>query len=134
MDETAADVEVRRERLNGVSRRIIGCAYTVANELGYGFLEKVYENALAFELRRAGLKADQQVPLKVRYRGVIVGDYTAGILVQDEVLVELKSASGTDDAHLAQGLNYLKATELRLCLLINFGTPKVDIKRIVRDF
>ena len=84
MDETAADVQVRRKRLNGISERIIGSAYAVANELGYGFLERVYENALAFELRQAGLKVDQQLPLKMRYRGVIVGDYNADLLVEEE--------------------------------------------------
>ena len=133
-EEAAADVEVRRERLNDISRRIIGCAYAVANELGYGFLERVYENALAYELREAGLKADQQAPVRVCYHGVIVGDYSTDLLVEDEVIIELKATKAIDDAHLAQCLNYLKATGLRLCLLINFGTPKLDIKRIVRDF
>ena len=100
------DADERRERLNDVSRRIIGCAFTVANALGCGFLEKVYENALAHELRKAGLKTDQQQGITVRYDGAVVGEYVADLLVEDAVVVELKAAKALDDVHLAQCLNY----------------------------
>ncbi len=113
-----------------LTETIIGCAYTVSNALGSGFLEKVYENALAIELRRGGLKVVQQYPVPVHYQGELVGDYVADMLVEDSKLVELKSASGLDDVYFAQCLNYLKATGLKVCLLLNFGKPELQIKRI----
>jgi GxxExxY protein len=119
------------EKLNSVTERIIGCAYTVSNVLGVGFLEKVYENALAHELRKAGLRADQQQPIKVLYDGIIVGDYFADIVVEESVIIELKAAKAFDNIHFAQCVNYLKATGTKICLLINFGQPKVQIKRFV---
>ena len=128
------DPDRQRERLNEISGRIIGCAYAVANSLGCGFLEKVYENALAHELRKAGLKTEQQHPVAVRYDGAVVGEYLADLLVEDCVVVELKAVKALDDVHLAQCLNYLKATSLPLCLLLNFGAPKVQIKRVVNAF
>jgi GxxExxY protein len=118
------------DHLNPITEKIIGCAYTVGSTLGVGFLEKVYENALAHELRKAGLKVGQQQPIRVRYDGLIVGEYVADLLVEDCVLVELKVVKNLDSVHMAQCINYLKATGLRLCLLINFGTRKVGIKRI----
>lgn len=120
------------QRINSISEKVIGCAYRVSNGLGNGFLEKVYENALAHELQKAGLKTNQQYPLRVCYDGVIVGEYFADILVEDLIVLELKAVKTLEDIHLAQCINYLKATELPLCLLINFGKPKVEIKRIVR--
>ncbi len=128
------NADERRQRLNALAEKVIGCAFKVANTLGAGFLEKVYENALAHELRKAGLRADQQRGMSVRYDGVVVGEYAADILVEDCLLVELKAAKALDDVHLAQCLNYLKATDLNLCLLINFGTPKIEVKRVVLDF
>jgi len=122
------------EELNRITERVIGCAYTVSNTLGTGFLEKVYENALAHELRKNGLAVAQQHPIKVLYDGVVVGDFVADLLVEHEVLVELKAVKAFDDVHLAQCLNYLKATGRSLCLLLNFGTPRVQVKRVVRDF
>jgi len=121
-------------RLNSITERIIGCSYTVANTLGSGFLEKVYENALAYELRRNGLAVETQKALDVRNRDVVVGEYVADLLVEGLVLVELKAIKEFDNIHVAQCLNYLKATGLQLCLLINFGTPKIRIKRIVSPF
>jgi GxxExxY protein len=118
--------------LNSITERIIGCAYTVSNSLGCGFLEKVYENALAHELRKAGLIVAQQQPIKVVYDDVVVGEYIADLLIEGTVLVELKAIKGLDEIHMAQCLNYLKATGLHLCLLINFGKPRVEIKRIVK--
>ena len=122
------------EEMHKLSDRIIGCAYAVSNGLGAGFLEKVYENALAHELRKAGLRAEQQRPLIVKYDGVVVGEYAADLLVADCILVELKAVKALDDIHLAQCLNYLKATGLSLCLLINFGKPRVDVRRVVNQF
>ena len=117
-----------------VTEKIIGGAYTVANTLGSGFLEKVYENSLAHELRKAGLAVQQQAGIAVNYDGVIVGDYVADLLVENKVLVELKATKGIDNVHFAQCMNYLKATGLQVCLLINFGTPRIEIKRVLNGF
>ena len=106
----------------------------MANALGHGFLEKVYENALAHELRKAGLRVGQQCPLKVHYDGVVVGDDVADLLVEESVLVELKTAKAFDDVMVAQCLNYLRASGLSICLLINFAKAKIDIRRIVHQF
>jgi GxxExxY protein len=117
--------------LNQLTERIIGCAYQVSNVLGSGFLEKVYENALALELRKHKLVAAQQHSIQVKYEGQSVGEYLADILVNSLVLVEVKAVRKLDEVHMAQCMNYLKATGLRVCLLINFGAPKVEIKRII---
>ena len=116
--------------LNPITEKIIGCAYTVSNTLGAGFLEKVYENALAHELQKVGLRVTQQHPVQVWYDGILAGEYFADLLVEDRILIELKAIKALDEAHWAQCLNYLKATKLRLCLLINFGKPRVEIRRI----
>ena len=118
------------ESYNPITERIIGCAYTVGNALGVGFLEKVYENALAHELRKAGLNVQQRYPIQVHYDGIVVGDYVADLFIEDCILVELKAVKSLDEIHQAQCLNYLKATGLRLCLLINFGNRRVEIKRL----
>jgi GxxExxY protein len=120
-----------RERLNDLSGRVIGCAFTVLNTLGAGFLEKVYENALAFELREAGLNVTQQYGIPVFYRNVAVGEYFADLLIEGMLLVELKTVSALDDIHRMQCTNYLKGTGLHLCLLLNFGQPRLEIKRVV---
>ena len=127
-------MDIDELRLNAITEWIIGCSYAVANTLGHGFLEKVYENALAYELRRNGLAVETQKALDVHYRDVVVGEYVADLLVEGLVLVELKAIKEVDNIHLAQCLNYLKATGLQLCLLINFGTPKIRIKRLVSPF
>jgi GxxExxY protein len=119
------------DRINEMTEKIIGCAYTVWNTLGYGFLEKVYENAMRIELTDRGLSVFQQHPAAVFYRGQNVGEYFSDLLVEDKVVVELKSAKALDEAHVTQCLNYLKATGLKICLLLNFGSSKVEIKRIV---
>lgn len=119
------------QEIDRITERIIGCAYTVSNELGCGFLEKVYENAMAHELRKAGLTIQQQFPIIVTYDGVVVGEFVADILVENTVIVELKAVKELDDIHMAQCMNYLKATGLPICLLMNFGKPRVDIKRII---
>ncbi|MCC7508031.1 MAG: GxxExxY protein [Planctomycetes bacterium] len=118
-------------QLSALTERIIGCAYTVANTLGAGFLEKVYENSLAIELRKAGLKVLQQVEYRVMYEGQEVGKYVADLVVNDAVLLELKSVKEFDAVHTAMCINYLKVSGLSLCLLINFGKSRVEVKRIV---
>src|SRR4051812_40463224 len=114
------------DKLNQLTEKVIGCAFTVANKLGCGFLEKVYENALAHEVRKAGFDVQQQSPILVRYDGVVVGDYVADLIVEGLVIVELKACKDLDDIHSAQCLNYLLATGLPVCLLINFGKPKIQ--------
>jgi GxxExxY protein len=117
-----------------ITEKIIGCAYTVANTLGAGFLEKVYENALAHDLRKAGLAVTQQAGVDVNYDGVVVGEYVADLLVENEILVELKAVKALDNVHMAQCMNYLKATGLQVCLLINFGAPRIEVKRVLNGF
>ena len=114
---------------NRITETIIGCAFGVMNTLGAGFMERVYENALALELREAGLNVAQQVGVSVIYKDVIVGTYIVDLLVEDTVLVELKAVKALDRIHAAQCMNYLKATGLPLCLLLNFGNPRLDIQR-----
>ena len=128
------NADERRIQLDKLTRRIIGCIYWVSNALGTGFLEKAYENALVHEIRKAGLKVKQQFAMVVRYDGIVVGDFAADLLVDDQVLIELKAIDGLDGIHTAQSLNYLAATGQKVCLLVNFGRPKVQIKRIVRGF
>jgi GxxExxY protein len=120
-------------RLNDLSGRVIGCAFTVLNVLGAGFAERVYENALAIEIRAAGLLVVQQCGFRVRYNDVIVGEYFPDLLVEDLLLVELKTVTALHDAHRMQCTNYLKATGLRLCLLLNFGGSRLEIKRVVHN-
>ncbi|MFA5700649.1 MAG: GxxExxY protein [Desulfuromonas sp.] len=114
-----------------ITERIIGSAYCVANELGIGFLEKVYENALVYEMQKAGLQFEQQASITVKYSGIVVGNYIADLLVEDEVIVELKAIKKLETSHFAQCMNYLRATNKNIALLINFGNPKVEIKRII---
>ncbi len=109
---------------------ILKAFYTVYNTLGYGFLEKVYENALLLELRRQGLRVHQQVPIKVYYAGQVVGEYFADLLVENRVIVELKAAEALSPAHEAQLLNYLKATGISVGLVLNFG-PRPEFRRKV---
>jgi GxxExxY protein len=122
------------KRLDEISERVIGCAFTVANTLGAGFLEKVYENALAHELTKAGLMVRQQIAIAVEYDGVSVGTHAADLLVEDAVLVEIKAVRALDTNHDAQYLNYLRATGLTVCLLMNFANPRLEIRRRVNGF
>ncbi len=115
-----------------LSETVIGCVFRVANGLGTGFLEKVYENALLHELWKAGLEAKQQVSVSIHYDGQNVGDYIGDIVVEGKLLLELKACRALEDVHLAQCLNYLKATGIPTCLLINFGTTKPQIRRVSR--
>ncbi len=117
--------------MNELSETIIGYAYKISNALGAGFVEKVYENALALKLRAIGLEVAQQQGIAVRYQDAIVGDSIFDLLVERLVLIELKAARALEEAHIAQCLNYLRATGLHLCLLLNFGKPRVEIRRVV---
>ena len=114
-----------------ISRSVIGAAIRVANALGVGFLEKVYENALALELRLTGHRVEQQRSVDVRYRGEIVGIYQTDLLVDGRLVVELKVADSLSPTHRAQCLNYLRATGLHTGLLINFGRPRIEIRRLL---
>ena len=118
-------------KINEITYQINGAVFEINRVLGAGFLEKVYENALVIELHERGLKADSQVPLKVHYKGKVVGEYVVDIMVEDQVILELKSVDKLQKIHEAQLLNYLKATGMKVGLLINFKYPKADIKRFV---
>ena len=112
--------------------KILGAFFQAYKELGYGFSEKVYENALTLLLRELGLRVEQQVPITVYFQGQIVGQYVADIIVNGVVLLELKAVRSLVDQHSAQMLNYLKSTEIEVGLLLNFG-PKAEFKRKVYD-
>jgi GxxExxY protein len=115
--------------INELTFRIRSAVFQVNRELGSGFLEKVYENALLIELKNSGLKAEAQVPIKVRYKGHEIGEYFADIVVEDRVIIELKALESLQKIHEAQLLNYLKATGYKIGLLVNFTYPKAQIKR-----
>ena len=116
-----------------ITEKIIGAAYKVANTLGCGFLEKVYENALCIEIKKLGLDVKQQYNLPVYYDGEIVGNYYADLFIEDSVIVELKTAKELAPEFSAQVINYLKAAKLNTGLLINFGKPKIEIKRLYNN-
>jgi GxxExxY protein len=116
------------EELNRITERIIGLAFKVHNALGCGFAERVYQNAMAHELFKAAVSAEMQKSITVIYDGVVVGEYIADMVVEGKVLVELKAVRALDDAHTAQCLNYLAATGISVCLLINFS-KKVEVRR-----
>ena len=109
-----------------LSGTIIGCAYRIMNKLGVGFSERVYENALAYELRKDGIS--------VHYDEIVVGEYVAGLLIGDSILVELKVARALTDEHVAQCIDYPAATGLHLCLLLNFARSRVQVQRVVHGF
>jgi GxxExxY protein len=113
-----------------ITDKIIGCAYKVYHILGAGFLEKIYENALLIELHQIGLNVVQQHPIKVNYKGNIIGDYYADLLVENRVIIELKAVSELSKVNETQLVNYLKATGVEVGLLINFGED-ISIKRKV---
>ena len=121
-------IMLEEERL---SYAIRGCVYEVFKQLGYGFLEKVYENALLEEMKEQGMYAKSQVPIKVIYKKEVVGEYFADIVVEDSVILELKAQQKISKIHEAQLLNYLKATNIRVGMLVNFAFPRATIKRLV---
>ena len=117
--------------VNEITYQINGAVFEVNRILGPGFLEKIYENALLIEIRSRGLKAENQVPIRVFYKEKVVGEYIADLLVEGKVIVELKTVETIDKSHEAQLLNYLKATGIHVGLLVNFKHPKADVKRMV---
>ena len=115
-----------------LSDKVIGLAIEVHKILGNGFLEKVYENALLYELRNNGICVESQVPVPVKYKGNPVGEYFCDLLVEEKIIIELKVAKDIDPIHEAQLLHYLKATNLKVGYIINFGNPgKLQFKRLV---
>lgn len=115
----------------GLTGKILEASFQVHNTLGAGFLEKVYENALALELRARGIGCGQQKSVAVRYRGTVVGEYAADLIVDAKVIVELKALTALDGVHEAQLLNYLRTSGLRVGLLLNFGRPRLEYRRLV---
>jgi len=116
-----------------VTEMIIGCAYRVYNNMGFGFLESVYEKCLLIEMRKAGLDAETQKPVTVYYDGEVVGEFVADMIVNEAVIIELKSVRRIIKAHEIQLVNYLVATGKPVGLILNFGEVKVEIKRKVKD-
>jgi len=114
-----------------LTEKILGAAFKVHNTLGCGFLERVYENALVLELRRSGLTVKQQRAVQVKYDGAVVGEYVVDLLVSGRVVVECKAVSGIDPVHEAQLLNYLRAIPAHVGLLLNFGRPRLQHRRLV---
>lgn len=119
-------------KYTALTDQIIKIFYKVYNKLGYGFLEKVYENALMIELNRESLSAISQKPIVVKYEENVIGEYFADIIVQDKVIIEIKATKKLAAEHEAQLLNYLKATDIEVGLLLNFG-PKPEVKRKAFD-
>ncbi|MBK1646817.1 GxxExxY protein [Thiocapsa imhoffii] len=131
MDEEGKQPKAGKLIEEDLTYRIRAGIFTVANELGPGFLERVYENALAIELSAAGLAVRTQCPIHVQYKGQIVGEYIADLVVEGRVLLELKAIRCLTSEHEAQIMNYLRATRLKVGLLVNFGKPSLQIKRFV---
>ena len=125
--------EVGTMEYKEVTETIIGCAYRVYNKMGFGFLESVYEKCLLIELRKAGLNTESQKPITVYYEGETVGEFVADIIVNDTVIIELKSVRRIIKAHEVQLVNYLVATGKPVGLILNFGERKVEIKRKVKE-
>jgi GxxExxY protein len=116
-----------------LTERIIGCAYRVYNKMGFGFLESVYEKCMLIELRKAGINTDSQKPITVYYENEVVGEFVADIIVNDTIILELKSVRRIIRAHEVQLVNYLVATGKPVGLILNFGESKVEVKRKVKD-
>ena len=114
-----------------LTEKVIGAAFEVHRELGYGFLEKVYENALARELDQHGVPVLSQAPIEVRYKGQVIGSYFADLLVDGSVICEIKAIRALASEHEAQLLHYLKATGIKVGLLLNFGSRSLQVKRLV---
>lgn len=117
-----------------LTEKIIGCAYRVYNKMGFGFLESVYEKCLLIELKKEGLKAESQKDITVNYEGEVVGEFKADILVEDTVILELKSVKQIAQAHEVQLVNYLIATDKPIGLILNFSKQKVEVKRKVKEW
>ena len=130
-DETQIKTVEKDYSLKPVTEQIIGAAFEVHNVLGFGFLEKVYQRAMQVELQSRGLKVELEPKIQVQFKGVIVGDYAADLLVQEKIIVELKTDVAYQSIHEAQLLNELRGTGIHLCYLINFGRERVEYKRLV---
>jgi len=118
--------------LEDLTSQILEACFEIANELGHGFLESVYRKALVVALKQKGLSVQTEVSLRVMFRGQPVGDFCADLIVERQVLVELKALKALLPEHQAQVINYLKATGIEVGLLVNFGTPKIEFKRLHR--
>ena len=116
-----------------LTKKIIGCAYQVYNRMGFGYLESVYEKCLLIELKKAGLDADPQKSITVTYENEVVGEFIADVIVNNTVIVELKSVKNIAEAHEMQLVNYLVATRKPIGLILNFGECKVDVRRKVKE-
>jgi len=130
---SASPESAERASLEALVETVVGAAYEVSNVLGAGFLEKVYERALLQELSSRGLRATTQTPFPIAYKGHNIGTYSADLVVEGRLLVEVKCVEQFSNEHLAQCINYLKASGLHLALLINFRRPKVEWRRVVHD-
>ena len=122
------------DEINAITEKIIGSAYIVSNTLGSGFLEKVYENAFAIEISKHNLVVIKQQPLNVVYDGQIVGEYFADLMIENKVVVEIKAIKEFNQIHQAQLMNYLVACNKQCGLLIKFGKPRIEIKRILNGY
>lgn len=116
-----------------LTQKVIGTCFEVSRELGIGFVEGVYESAMVVALAQKGIQIEAQVPLKVKFRGVIVGEFFVDILVENKLIVELKAVSALRPEHQAQVINYLKATGIEVGLLVNFGNARVEYRRLYRN-
>ncbi|SRR5260221_13369082 len=130
-DETQIKIGEKDFSLQPVTQNLIGAAFEVHNVLGFGFLEKVYQRAMQVELQSHGVKVELEPKIQVQFKGVIVGDYAADLLVENKIIVELKADAVYQPAHEAQLLNELRGTGIKLGYLINFGREKVEYKRMV---
>lgn len=122
---------IEQAETQDITSIIIGAAFTVSNTLGHGFLEAIYKNALAEELLAHGLSVSKEKPFPVFYRGKQMGFYVADLIIDDRVIVELKAVDQLVEAHRAQLINYLKANDLKVGLLFNFGRPKIEVRRVL---
>jgi GxxExxY protein len=133
-DGTPIPADMGRKELDVISGTVIGAAHTVSSKPGQGFLEKVYENSLAVELRKTAYSVEHQRSVRVEYDGVIVGEYIPDLIVADAIIVEVKAVACLDRVHRQQCINYLRATGYRVCLLLNFGQRRLEVRRLVMNF
>ena len=121
-------------KYNQITRKIIGCAMTVHNSIGYGFQEVIYQRCLSIELKRNNLLVEREVERRIKYRGLSVGSRRMDFLVEQLIMVEVKAVVALDDVHLAQSLNYLEAFDLETGLLINFGAKSLEFRRLTNEY
>jgi GxxExxY protein len=132
MDTDGTQIKTAKDySLQPITEQFIGAAFEVHNVLGYGFLERVYQRAMQIELQTRGVKVELEPAIKVQFKGAMVGDYAADLLVADKIIVELKTDAAYQAIHEAQLLNELRGTGIKLGYLINFGRERVEYKRMV---